>query len=161
MSNEKVTEQEDIRYDKKIIIRSIAPWTTGARRITTLGDISIPPNGTARMTREEAISQAQSGNILIVGIDGLGSHATWYIEDDVTRQELSFDTNTTKQEFLSIDKVKHCFDLKTRQAFENNIKNIVKTRAEKAFLMECIKKLKINDYEKIAFCSDYTGIRLA
>ena len=46
------------------------------------------------------------------------------------------------------------------KAFEDNIQKTVVTRAEKAYLMETIRSLNLNDYKKIAFCEDYTGIRL-
>ena len=71
--------EEDTRLDKKVKVRSIAPWITGAPRVTSKGDISIPANGSVLLSREEVIAQAQNGNKLLSGIDSLGSHATWYL----------------------------------------------------------------------------------
>ena len=51
------------------------------------------------LSREEIIAQGQNGNTLLTGIDGVGSHATWYIEDDYTRNELSFDTDVRNRNF--------------------------------------------------------------
>lgn len=158
MTAVKETEKE-IRLDKKVTVRSIAPWTTGAQRVTTQGDITIPAKGTVLLSREEIISQAQNGNRLLNGTDELGSHATWYVEDDFTRNELSFEMDGKKQTFLFEDEITRIFGLKTQKAFEENIKKAVVTRAEKAFLIDCIKTLKLNDYEKIAFCIDYTGMK--
>lgn len=159
---ERVNEDkiEDVRMDKKVPVRSIAPWVTGASRKTTNGDISIPPSGSILLTREEIIAQAQNGNRLLTGIDSIGSHATWYIEDSFTRNELSFDDEGRKQTFLSNDIVKKMFDLKTQKSFEDNVRKNVITRAEKAYLLKCIKSLGINDYQKVAFCLDYTGMKL-
>lgn len=151
--------QEDIRLDKKISVKSIAPWNTGSTRKTTNGDISIPAKGTVLLTREEVIAQAQNGNKLLTGIDGLGSHATWYIDDNYTREELSFDLGSKKQTILTQDTIKKIFELKTQKAFEENIKKAVATRAEKAYLMDNIKTLGLNDYQKIAFCIEHTGIK--
>lgn len=150
---------EDVRLDKKITVRSIAPWNTGAARKTTPGDVGIPPKGTVLLSREEVIAQAQNGNRLLTGIDGVGSHATWYVEDLFTRNELSFDIDDKKQAFLTEDVIKKAFDLKTQKAFEDSIKKNVITRAEKAFLMNTIKSLRLNDYQKIAFCIEYTGMK--
>ena len=36
------TETEEIRLDKKVTVRSIASWTTGSTRKTSVGDITIP-----------------------------------------------------------------------------------------------------------------------
>lgn len=152
-------EQESVRLDKKITIRSIAPWMTGSTRKTTSGDFSIPPLGTALLTREEAIAQGQNGNKLLTGIDGVGSHATWYIDDAYVRGELSFDIDNKKQEMLTPETIKKIFDLKTPKAFEGNIEKAVVTRAEKAFLMHTITSLGLNDYQKIAFCIEYTGMK--
>lgn len=161
MAEEKATNTtEEIRLDKKVTVRSIAPWTTGSSRKTSAGDVTIPPMGTVLLSREEIIAQGQNGNTLLTGIDGVGSHATWYIEDDYTRNELSFDVDDKKQEFLTHDNIKRIFDLKTRKSFEENIKKCVVTRAEKFYLLHTIKNLKLNDYEKNAFCEDYCGRRI-
>lgn len=151
---------EDIKLDKKVTVRSIAPWTTGAMRKTTIGDITIPPLGSVTLSREEIIAQGQNGNTLITGVDGIGSHATWYIEDDYTRSELSFDIEDKKQNFLTQDTIKKFYELKTKKAFEENIKKAVVTRAEKFYLLNTIKTLRLNDYEKNAFCEDYCGRRI-
>lgn len=163
MSDEKnvnITPVEDTRLDKKVTVRSIAPWITGAARKTSIGDITIPSMGTVLLSREEIIAQGQNGNTLLTGTDGVGSHATWYIEDEFTRQELSFDIGDQKQEFLTQDAIKKIFELKTKKSFEENIKKNVVTRAEKFYLLHTIKNLKLNDYSKIAFCEDYCGRRI-
>lgn len=151
---------ENDRLDKKINVRSIAPWITGAPRVTTNGDISIPPKGTVLLSREEVIAQAQNGNKLINGTDSIGSHATWYIDDAFTRSELSFDIpdENKSQTFLTKDIVKDIFAIKSQKDFEAEIENRVVTRAEKAYLIECIKEFNFNDYRKIDFCVKYTGI---
>lgn len=154
------TEQEDQRLDKKVRVKSIAPWLTGARRQTTAGDISIPARGSVLLTREEVIAQGQNGNKLLTGIDGQGGHATWYVDDTFTRQELGFDDGARKQIVLTEDTIKKLFELKTQKAFEDNITKNVKTRAEKAFLMNAIQTLGLNDFTKIAFCIKYTGINI-
>lgn len=160
MADKVNTEVEEVRLDKKVTVRSIAPWITGSARKTTMGDISIPPRGSVLLSREEIIAQAQNGNRLLTGTDSLGSHATWYIEDDFTRKELTFDTDEKPQTFLSDDIIKRMFELKTQKAFEDNIKKNVITRAEKAYLLDRIKAFGFNDYQKIAFCLEYTGMNM-
>ena len=154
------TETEEIRLDKKVTVRSIAPWTTGATRKTGMGDINIPAMGTVLLTREEVIAQGQNGNTLLNGIDGIGGHATWYVEDEYTRVELGYDSDSQKQVFLTQDVIKKIYDLKTKKSFEDNIKKSVVTRAEKFYLLNTIKKLGLNDYAKNAFCEDHCGRRI-
>lgn len=152
--------EKEIKLDEKVVVRSIAPWVTGSRRILSIGDIQIQPNGTVTVSREELIAQAQSGNKLLTGIDGKGSHATLYIDDEWTRKELEFETDDEKQKVLSLDEIKRIFSLKTMNAFKKNIEENVLTRAEKVFLIETIKTQKFNDYEKIMFCEKYTGNKI-
>lgn len=151
---------KEIKLDEKVVVKSIAPWVTGSKRILSVGDIEIQPNGTATITREEIIAQAQSGNKLLTGIDGKGSHATLYIDDEWTRKELDFETDKQKQNVITVDAIKKIFDLKTMSAFQKNITESIVTRAEKVFLMETIKTQKFNDYEKIVYCEQYTGNKL-
>ena len=162
MDKDKETKSktEEIRMEDKITVTSIAPWATGFRRISTVGDVSIAPNGTIRLSREEVLAQGQSNNKLITGIDGAGSHATLYIEDEWTRKELGFDTDDTKQNVINKKFVKEIFEKKTLPAFKKAIEENIVTRAEKFSLLSMIKSLKINDYDKIAFCEEYCGAKL-
>ena len=162
MSNEKETKgkTEEIRMEDKITITSIAPWSTGFHRILTVGDVSIAPNGQIRLSREEVLAQGQSNNKLITGIDGMGSHATLYIEDEWTRKELGFDADDSKQVVVNKKLVKEIFEKKTFSAFKKAIEENIVTRAEKFSLLSMIKTLKINEYDKVAFCEEYCGAKL-
>lgn len=161
MDKEKETKSkvEEIRMEDKITVTSIAPWATGFRRILTVGDVSIAPNGTIRLSREEVLAQGQSNNKLLTGIDGMGSHATLYIEDEWTRKELGFDTDEKKQIVINKKLVKDMFDKKTLPAFKKAVEENIATRAEKFSLLSMIKTLKINEYDKVAFCEEYCGAK--
>lgn len=162
MDKEKETKSktEEIRMEDKITLTSIAPWHTGFARILTVGDVAIAPHGVVRLSREEVLAQGQSGNKLITGIDGMGSHATVYIEDEWTRKELGFDTEEKKQTVISKKLVKDMFDKKTLPAFKKAVEENIITRAEKFSLLSIIKTLKINEHDKIAFCEEYCGAKV-
>ena len=49
-------EPKELNMEQKVTVRSIANWTTGFQRIETNGDVTIPANGTARLSRSEIIS---------------------------------------------------------------------------------------------------------
>lgn len=149
-------ETKTVRLDEKVLVRSIAPWATGAQRLTSIGEISIVPNGSIYLTREEIIAQGQSGNKLINGVSGNGDHATWLIEDDFTKKELGIEN----QSILTKDKILKWFELKTQKAFEDNIIKNVVTRAEKFMLIDVIKNSGLNDFQKISFCYKHTGIKM-
>lgn len=153
-------EEKTIKLDEKVTVRSIAQWTTGAKRVLSNGDIQIQPNGTVSISREEILAQARNGNKLITGIDGYGSHATLYIEDEWVRRELEFDTDEKKQVFVDAKLIKSIYEAKTFNAFKKKIEENIVTRAEKVLLIETIKAQKFNDYERNVFCETYCGYKL-
>ena len=44
--------------------------------------------------------------------------------------------------------------------YEAALPKCIRTRAEKYALIETIKKLRLNDYAKMVFASEYTGYKL-
>lgn len=156
------TEWKELDLEKKVTVRSIAPWTTGFQRIESNGDVTIPPEGTTRIARSEIISQVQNGNRLFCGTDNRGSHATLYIDDDATRVEVEFDSPEEKrtQVVITPELVQKLFNYKTMKTFEEKLKEYVVTRAEKCAILQIIKKEKLNDFEKIRMIENYTGYKL-
>ena len=116
-----VDVEEDFNLEKKVTVRSIAEWTTGFQRIETNGDVTIPPNGTVRLSRGEIISQVQNGNLLFTGIDGQGSHATLYIEDKPTRIEADFETETSLQNVINKERIDDLFAIRSIKDFESTL----------------------------------------
>lgn len=164
MAAESKEAKKELNLDAKVTVRSIAGWTVGFARIAdgATGDVSITRRGTARLTRNEIIAQVQNGNKLFTGIDGKGSHATLIVEDTPTRVELDFESEdgSVKQKVFSNELVKSLFKITSQSAFESELKESIRTRAEKFALFEAIRELKLNDYSKIRFVEDYTGYKL-
>lgn len=153
----------ELNLDQKVTIRSIAEWETGFSRIVDgNGDVTVVPNGTVRLSRNEIIAQVQSGNRGFTGFDGKGSHATYYIEDAPTRVEVGFETpdGKVKQQIFSDSLIKELFDIKDQADFERAFTTAIVTRAEKVASLPAIKRLGINDYSKIRFVENYTGARM-
>ena len=162
MSTESIEKVESVNMDQKITVRSIAGWPTGFKRIETTGDVTIPKQGSVRLTRSEVIAQVQSGNKLFTGTDDRGSHATLYIDDEPTRLEVEFDSKEEKrmQQVLNDEVVQKLFSYKTLKTFEERMKEAIVTRAEKYAIVQMISKLKLNDHEKIRIVEQYTGFKI-
>lgn len=149
---------EELDLDKKVTVKNIAGWNVGfARRVDGYGDVTIAPNGSIKLSRNEIIAQIQNGNKLFSGIDGCGTHATLYIDDALTRKEVEFDTENTKQRVFPLADIDDLFKTKTQSAYEKKFSEIVYTRAEKYAIMEYMRKTSVNDYSKIRFAENYTG----
>lgn len=160
----KATEEKELNLDQKVTVKSIAGWNTGFSRKDGIGDIGVPPHGNFRVSRNEIIMQVQSGNVLFTGSDKYGangSHATYYIMDEPTRIEVGFESadGKTKQPFINEDVVKKLIK-KSNNDFEKSITDLVKTRAEKSYIMEIVSKLNVNDFAKVRFLEEYTGIKI-
>lgn len=155
-------EVEEIKLDQKVTVKNVAGWPVGFARIEGFGDLTIAPFGTTRLSRSEIIAQVQNGNRLFTGVDGLGSHATLIIQDTPTRIECDFESEDgkKKQIVFSDEKIKELFALKTLSAFKKNLEKEIRTRAEKYATIRAIRRLKINDYDKIRFTEEYTGYKL-
>lgn len=157
-----VTEVKELNLEQKVTIKNIAGWTVGFKRIEGDGDVTIPPEGTTRLSRSEIIAQVQNGNRLLTGTDNRGSHATVYTDDAPTRVELDFDIpeENITQQVLTADAVKKLFEYKTMKSFEDKLRQMVVTRAEKYAILQIIKKEKFNDFEKIRAVENYTGFKM-
>ena len=154
--------EKELNLEQKVTVRSIAPWTTGFQRVETIGDVTIPANGSVRLPRSEIIAQVQNGNVLFTGVDSRGSHATLYIEDEPTRIEVDFDIKEEKitQKVITVDAVKKLFEYKTMKTFEEKLKELVLTRAEKHAIANIVRKEKINDHEKVRVVENYIGVSI-
>lgn len=154
---------QELNLDQKVTVRSIAGWPTTFSRLVDGygGDIIIAPNGTTRISRGEIIAQIQNGNKLFTGIDGMGSHATLFVDDAPTRREAGFESEDGKrpQDVLTDEKMKKLFELKTFKTFKERFVEVIVTRAEKYTAMEMIRKAKFNDFDKINFAQQHTGFK--
>ena len=148
--------------NKKVSLKNLTNWNLTFKRINSLGDVIIPPNGKVTMPCEEVMSQIYNNNRLFVGDDGKGSHARIFIEDEEIRLEAEFESKDNKksQEILTDEKLKEIFALKTLVSFKKNIQEKVKSQAEKSKVIEYAKNIKLNDHDKIEFLEKYTGYKL-
>lgn len=148
--------------NRKVSLKNLTNWNLTFKRINSLGDVIIPPNGKVTMPCEEVMSQIYNNNRLFVGEDGKGSHARIFIEDEEIRLEAEFESKENKksQEILTDEKLKEIFALKTLVSFKKNIQEKVKSQAEKSKVIEYAKTIKLNDHDKIEFLEKYTGYKL-
>lgn len=154
------TLTEDFNLDAKVTVRNLAGWdVTFTRLHDGAGDVIIVANGQTRLSRNEINAQIDNNNKLFTGSDGQGSHATIIIDDADTRKWVGFEDEDRPQKVFTEQVVIDLFKM-SQDKYETALCEIIQTRAEKYALMEAIKKLKLNDYGKIVFASQYTGYRL-
>lgn len=147
-----------LNMDEKILIKNLCEWNIYFKRINGFGDVALPPKTLFKIERGEVISQVQNGNKFFTGNDGNGSHARIFIEDKETRVECGFETANKEQEVITEAKVKEIFAIKNFNNFKKGIENVAKSHAEKATLVNLVKKLGLNEYDKIKFIEAHAGM---
>lgn len=150
-------EKNEFNLDTKVVVKSIAPWTTGFSRIDGIGDIVVTPSGFVRLSRNEILNQVQNGNKLFTGTDDNGSHATYYIDDEPTRKEVGFEYDGPQKVFNKADIVA-LFEMNDLAKFKKTLGDTIKTRAEKYALMDVLREVGVNDYRKIKAAEELTGL---
>jgi hypothetical protein len=88
------------------------------------------------------------------------SHAYIFIDDKSTRIYVGFETEEKPQSIITEEKIEKIFETKSQKNFEKAITELAVTFAEKKMLVDTIKKLGINDYNKIKFVEKYTGMKI-
>lgn len=158
-AEEKATKtkvQEEFKLDKLVSIKNLSDSTVSFRRQQDgQGDVKIAPGGQYLISRNELKAQVDSNNNLIAGINGMGAHASLFIDDAETRKWLGFEFEGKPQEIFSYDLVKELFAMPQKK-FEQELPKKIKTRSEKSALMKAIEDLELNDYRKIVFSTKYT-----
>lgn len=151
---------DSLNMSENIKIKNLTSFPVGFRRINGQGEVNLPPLTTIICDRAEVVSQVQSGSILFCGENHDASHAYIYIDDKDTRIYAGLETEDKPQTTISEDKIRAAFAIKTNKAFEKALADLAVTFSEKKYLVETIKKLEINDYNKIKLVEKYTGIKI-
>ncbi len=162
VTEEVVEKEPEFNFDKRVTVKNLADWDVSFRYIHDAGGVEgilVVKNSSQRLSRNEVIAQVNSGNRLFTGVDGKGSHAELYIDDAATRRYVGFETDKQKQLIFTDEMVLNLFDM-TFNEYKEKIPYYIKTRNEKALLIDAIKRLGLNDYRKIKFACDYTGINI-
>lgn len=134
---------------KNIKVNNLCPWNLYFNRIIGQGGIEVPANvkNFQVISFEEAQAQIQSGNVMFVGTDGMGSHARIQICDEAVRKELfgleeSADAPITQ---LDIEAVKDLLKTNSKASFEKKLYSLVKTDAEKHCLIALAEEAGLDD----------------
>ena len=153
--------QNNFNVNENIVVKNLTGAPVGWIKVNGQGgEINIPPHTSILVDRMEVISKVQSGSILFCGENGDFTHTHLYIDDKPTRVYLGIETEESEQSVISENKIKSAFDCKTQKAFEKAITDLAVTFSEKKMLVDTIKKLGINDYKKIKFVEEYTGMTI-
>jgi hypothetical protein len=152
----KKLDLDNVNLDERVTVRSLAGWNVSFNMTQDKGSVSFPPNGIQRIPRSEIVAQVNNGLKLFCGNDGDGSHPTLYIDDELTRRYVGFDTEDEKQIVVTDALIKEIYN-SSFDDFKTKLSYYITTRAEKLALVETIKRLGLDSYSKNQYAVEYSG----
>ena len=146
--------------DKRSKVVNLCPWAVSFMLPNSNGEVLLEANKSTTINNEELVTLADNQNVMFCGT-GDGNHARIYVENPDYRQYVGFDDPENKkiQFVLTSDECAKILELKTDSTFEKHVKEKVVLNHEKEIFMSYCRKVKLNDYNRIKFLEEYTGIK--
>ena len=137
----------EFRPEQRIAVDNLTSWDLYFKRFAGVGDVKIPAKAKnfSHISFEELQIQIQLGNPLLVGTDGIGSHARLSICDDTARKALFGLESDEKPFILTLDAVKELLAVTAKAAFNKRLGEIVTTDAEKRMIVDLAKEAGVAD----------------
>lgn len=143
---------------KNIVIKNLTSFPVGFRKIITEGEVNLPPYTSILIGRAEVVAKIESRSTLFWGESQDGKHPWIFVDDKETRIYTGLETEDKPQSIIDEKKIADAFSLKSMASFKKAIEELAVSFAEKKMLVEAVSKLNFNDYKKIKFIEDYTGM---
>lgn len=133
-SRAKIRTVDDLSFSDRVSIDNLCAWTIGFVSEENGKPIQIDPNikDYKRLTLAEVDSQVKVGNIAFCGVDGLGSHAAFRINDPLVRESVFGEDISPVQ--LTVDAVNDLLTSKNKKEFYDKLSSLVVTESEKKMI---------------------------
>jgi hypothetical protein len=146
--------------DKRSKVINLCPWAVSFKLPNSKAEVMLDGGKSTTVNNGELVTLADNQDIMFYGT-GLGDHARVYVDNKEFREYVGFDNPEDKrtQYVLTDEEFQKLFDLKQEAAFERNVTEKVIMNHEKNNIMEYARKTKVNDFNKIRFLEEYTGVK--
>ncbi len=150
----------NIDMDKRSTVKNLCNWRVSFTLPITNANILLDANKKTSINNGELVTLIENGNVMFVGT-GNGNHARIYVENDDLRKYVGFDSEDGKarQFILNEEECERILDYKTFSVFKKHVEDEIVCEHEKHIIMSYARKIKLNDYEKIAFLEEYTKMK--
>lgn len=151
----------NLDLDKRSKVTNLCPWAITFILPNSGGEVRIEGNKSTTINNGELVTMKDNNNVMLCGT-GDGNHARLYVDNPDFREYVGFDDPETKQkQFILIpEECEKICALKTDSAFKKNVEEKIVLEHEKAIFMSYCRKSKFNDYHKIEFLQEYTGLKM-
>lgn len=137
--------------NNNVLVNNLCAWPLSFWRKAGQGDVEIPANAKnwPLLSFEEVQAQIQTGNRMFTGTDGMGNHARIQIVNDEQRKQLFGleSVETDAPALLNLDAVKALLNIRTKAKFNEQLKAMATTDAEKKMLVELAQQAGSDDVE--------------
>jgi hypothetical protein len=146
--------------DKRSMVKNLCPWAVSFRLENSNSEALIEPNKSLSINNAEIETLVENGNVMFVGT-GNGEHSRVYIENEELRKYFEFESEdgSVKQNILDKEKLEKIFSYKTIKTFKEHIEKEIVANHEKHIVMEYARKINENNYDRIKFLEEYTGLK--
>ena len=146
--------------DKRSKVINLCPWAISFTLPNSKAEVMLDAHKSTTINNGELVTLADNQDVMFYGTEN-GDHARVYVDNKEFREYVGFDNLETKktQYILNDDEFHKLFDLKQEAAFERNVKDKVIMNHEKHNIVEYAKKTKVNDFTRIKFLEEYTGLK--
>lgn len=147
--------------DKRSKVTNLCPWPITFTLPNSNGELRIEGHKSTTINNGELVTMKDNNNVMLCGT-GDGNHARLYVDNPEFREHVGFeDKQSNMKQFVLIpEECERICALKTDSAFQKNVREKVLLEHEKAIFMDYCKKSNFNDYKRVLFLEEYTGIKL-
>ena len=152
--------EKQFNLDARSKIKNLCPYAVSFTLPNSRAEVILEGGKTTTLLNSELSAMCENNEIMFCGT-GNGDHARIFIDNADTREYVGFDIpeEKKKQFILTDDECKKIVELKTFSSFQKNVQDKIKFNHEGHILMEYCRKTKLNEYNKIQFLEEYTGIK--
>lgn len=145
--------------DKRSSVKNLCPWTISFTLPISNANILMGADKKTSINNNELVVLAENSNVMFAGT-GNGNHARIYIENEQLRQYVGYDDSDGKfkQFVLNDEECQKIIDYKNLATFKKNVEEKVIANHEKAKIIDYARKVKLNDFDRIDFLSEYCGM---
>lgn len=143
--------------EKRSSIKNLCPWAISFVLPNSKAEVLLDAHAKTTVNNQELVTLCENSNVMFAGT-GLGNHARVFIENPDVRIYVGFDTEDKKQKILDDELCKKIFEYKTLSAFKKHIEENVVAEHEKHKIMSYARSIKLNDFDRIDFLQEYTGL---
>ncbi len=152
---------DDVKLNERVSIDNLRSWDISFVSEETGKDVIVKGDvkNSVKFTVAEIDAQVKADNVAFCGVDGLGSHAAFRINDPVIREYVFGEDIDPVQ--LTEDNVRKLLAIDNRNDFREALNNLVVTNSEKRQIVMTCEHIGVDNVEsfKLNLIESISGVK--